>query len=337
MIKISQGATYTPDKKRRIKDRLISFILNNFLWIITIILIIIMSFLSKNFLTVDNLRSVLNQVTVFGILAVGLTYVFLSGSFDLNSGAILISSAIFIILLGPSKNYNTVLFILLTLVYAVLFGAINGFLIGKLNLNPFIVTLAMRSIIEGIIVSYVVATNSPVWIRTPSKLFAGIALYRFFGIPMPVLILVIAFIISYVFLSLKPFGRKVLLTGSDYNVAKFSGINTVKIRFTVFILSALFAGFGGIILASKSLTMDSRVLWTYDFDAITALAVGGVSLFGGSGTIVNTFSGILFLGVLNNSMVFLNIPYSLQLVFKGSILLIAVIADLNIRRRGQLG
>ncbi len=301
------------------------------IWVFLVVLIIVMSIISPNFFTLGNLTSVLKNLTHMALLAFGLTFVFLGGGFDLSQGATLIFSATLTINLNPWGVLPFIGTIVLLLFIAFLIGSFNGYLIGIQQLNPFIVTLGSRSIVGGILFIQAAGMVVSAAVQGPILEFIGLSRVLEFLPAQTVFFLAIAlacwFVIKYT-----PYARKILAVGSGIKVGKFSGLKVERLQMSTYIINALLAGFAGFLLGCQTLHMRPTLVWHYDFDAITACAVGGISLSGGKGNIMGTLSGVLFLGFINNSMILLGIPYTWQLILKGLILLFAIIADMQSKK-----
>jgi ribose transport system permease protein len=294
-------------------------------------LIAAMSLISPNFFTVENFLTVFRNITYTMLLACGLTFVFLGGGFDLSQGATLILTATLMVSVSPPGPLLFFATLLLVLAAAVAIGLLNGYLIGIHRLNPFVVTLGVRSIVGGFIFIY--AAGAVISAAVPSPILEFVGLNRLFGY-LPVLVLawfLIAaacwFVIRYT-----PFSRKVAVVGSSLTVARFSGLQVKRLSLSTYVINGFLAGLAGVLVAAQTSYITPSLVWHYDFDAITACALGGISLAGGRGSIVNTISGVLFLGFINNSMILLGLPYPWQLILKGGVLLAAIITDMQSKR-----
>lgn len=296
------------------------------IWLFLAALIVVMSFAADNYFTLQNLINVLRSVTHIALLAFGLTFVFLSGGFDLSQGATLILSATLIVSLNPEGGLFFVVYLFLILAVAAVIGSVNGFLIGILQLNPFIVTLGTRSIIGGFIFIYAAGMVVSAALQAPILEFIG--LNRLFGfLPVQTLIWIVIAVICLLVVKFTAFARKITAVGSSVTVARFSGLRVKELQMSTYIINGLIAGAAGILLGCQTSHIAPSLVWHYDFDAITACAVGGISLSGGKGTILATISGVLLLGFINNSMILLGLPYTLQLILKGIVLLAVIIID----------
>ena len=292
-----------------------------------LVLVIVLSFASEYFLTVNNLLNVLRQVSIIGIVAYGMTFVILSGGIDLSVGSVLaLSSAITAGVM--SSTHSIALAILAGLVTGALLGTFTGVLVSKAKMPAFIVTLAMMSIGRGLTLIY---TGG----RPISEGFTN--LFNYIGggyvgpIPFPVILLLVLLGIGYLVLNNTPYGRYVYALGGNEDATRLSGINTDKIKMTVYTISGIMAAVSGIVLASRLGSAQPQAGLGYELDAIATVVLGGTSLAGGSGGIVGTLMGALIIGVLNNGMTLLGVSSFFQQVVKGLVILLAVYIDRRTR------
>ncbi len=292
-----------------------------------IVLVIILSFASDYFLTFNNLLNILRQVSIIGIVAYGMTFVILSGGIDLSVGSVLaFSSAITAGVM--SSTHRFALAILAGLATGALMGTFTGILVSKAKMPAFIVTLAMMSIGRGLTLIY---TGG----RPISEGFTD--LFNYIGggyvgpIPFPVILLLILLGVGYLVLNNTPYGRYVYALGGNEDATRLSGINTDKIKMTVFTISGIMAAVSGIILASRLGSAQPQAGTGYELDAIATVVLGGTSLAGGQGGIIGTLMGALIIGVLNNGMTLLGVSSFFQQVVKGLVILLAVYIDRRTR------
>lgn len=292
-----------------------------------IVLVIVLSFASDYFLTFNNLLNVIRQVSIIGIVAYGMTFVILSGGIDLSVGSVLaLSSAITAGVM--SSTHSLALAILAGLATGALMGTFTGVLVSKAKMPAFIVTLAMMSIGRGLTLIY---TGG----RPISEGFTD--LFNYIGggyvgpIPFPVILLLFLLGIGYLVLNNTPYGRYVYALGGNEDATRLSGINTDKIKMTVFTISGIMAAVSGIVLASRLGSAQPQAGTGYELDAIATVVLGGTSLAGGQGGIIGTLMGALIIGVLNNGMTLLGVSSFFQQVVKGLVILLAVYIDRRTR------
>ncbi len=294
-----------------------------------IILIIILSVISPDFRTFDNGFSLLRQSSINGLIAFGMTLVILTGGIDLSVGSTLALTTIVtakLIVMGISSPIA----ILIGLTLGIILGCINGLMITKGRLQPFIATLITLTTYSG--VGFILSNGKPISRLMSGSNFSkaflsGIGRGSFLGIPLPIIILVLAFGIIYFLLHNTVFGRKVYSVGSNSRAAALAGVNITKTKMTVYACSGFFAALSGMILLSRLGSAQPTLGAGYELDAIAAVAVGGTSLSGGRGKIFGTLIGVLIIAVLNNGLNIINVSSYYQDVIKGLVILIAVLSD----------
>ncbi|QYR20194.1 ribose ABC transporter permease [Paenibacillus sp. sptzw28] len=293
-----------------------------------LLIIVVLSVTADNFLSVDNLLNVLRQVSINALIAFGMTFVILTGGIDLSVGSILaLSSAVAAGLMAGGTD--TWIAVIAGLGAGMLMGAINGALVAKGRLAPFIVTLATMTVFRGFTLVY--TDGRP--ITGLNKDFAAFGKGYFLQIPMPIIWMVIAFAVLYIVLKHTTFGRRVYAIGSNEEATWLSGISTSKVKIMVYSISGLLAAVSGIILTSRLNSAQPTAGASYELDAIAAVVLGGTSLSGGRGRIVGTLIGAVIIGVLDNGLNLLNVSSFYQQVVKGAVILIAVLFDRSKKRK----
>ena len=328
MKETSRAATY---KLKRENDVWSNLIRVYAVWFVLLLLIIVMSLVSPVFFTFRNFITVFKNIGPLALVAMGLTFVFLGGGFDLSQGAVLLLTSTMIVNLNPTNPLTFIGSLLLCILVAVAIGAVNGYFIGMQRMNPFITTLGMRYILGAMI--YIATSGAVVSAAIQSEILEALGLKSVFKIPIQTIIVVVVIIICWFIIRFTTYSRRIKIVGSSLMVSRFSGLQFGSVQMSTFIVNALLAGIAGILVGSHMTYVIPTLNWNYDFDAITACAVGGISLSGGSGSIINTLSGVLLIGFINNSMVLLGLEESWQLIFKGLVLLAAIIIDMQIKRR----
>lgn len=293
------------------------------IWGFLLLMIVFFAVMSDNFLTMRNLLNVAKQVSIFGVASVGMTYVILLGGIDLATGSIIsfvnIAAAYFMVNMG----WNPIAAIIGSLIISTLIGFFNGVIIAEINMPPLIVTFASQTIFAGL--AYIICKGTPISRFPQSFLVIGQGYIGPF--PIPVIIMVICFAIGAFILSKTYFGRYFYAIGGNEEAAILSGIQVKKIKYLVYSLSGLFAGIAGLVMLARANTGQPNAGLGYEFDVITCVVLGGVSVSGGSGKMSNVIAGVLIIGVLSNGMVLLNVSSYMQMVIKGIILLLAVGSD----------
>lgn len=289
-----------------------------------IILIVFVSVLNPAFLQVNNLLNLMRQLIINGFIALGMTFVILTGGIDLSVGSTLaLTSAIFAGLL--QGGMPTILAILIALGLGLILGLVNGILITKGKLAPFIVTLATMTIFRGLTLVYM--DGRPIAGPKDDFAFQFLGKGQFFGIPFQVILFIIAYLILWILLTKTSYGRKIYAVGGNEKASFISGIKIDKIKILVYVISALMAVLSGLVLTSRLNSAQPTAGSAYEMDAIAAVVLGGTSMTGGSGSLTGTLIGILILGVLNNGLNLLGVSSFYQQIVKGVVILIAVLID----------
>lgn len=286
----------------------------------------------ETFLTGSNMISVLSQISVNGIMVIGMTFVLITGGIDIAVGSVAAFTSMLTAMMLISKNpftSNVFVALFVGIGVGVLVGAIAGFFISKIHLQPFIVTLAMMTIFRGM--TMVVSQGNPVSQLGDS--FSTIGVKYLGPIPVNVIIMLVFFAIAYYILHHTCFGRHVYAVGGNKEASRLSGINTSKVLFGVYMICAATASIAGMILASRVNSATPTAGIGTEMDAIAAAVIGGVSLTGGKGKIMGALIGTFTIGVLNNGLVLLNIDVYWTQVVKGVIILLAVVADVLSKRK----
>ncbi len=301
-------------------SKIIKFLKDRAIFVVLALLVILMSVLTDRFLTVDNLFSIARQVSMLGIASIGMTFVILLGGIDLSIGSIItfanIVGAYFMVVLGM----NMWITILLMLVFSTLIGLLNGFIIAEFNMPALIVTFATQIIFEGL--AYMISGGMSM--SGFPKAFSFIGQGYLWVIPVPVILMCICFVIGALILNRSYFGRYFYALGGNEEASLLSGISVHGIKCLVYALSGLFAGIAAVVFLSRTNSGQPNVGKGYEFNVITAVVLGGVSVNGGYGRISNVVAGVLIIGILSNGMVLLDISAYMQMVVKGIILLLAV-------------
>lgn len=287
-----------------------------------IALCIIVSIAAPAFATQRNLLNLLRQSSIIGIISVGMTFVIISGNFDISVGGIAALSGAITMKLVTSGT-NIWLSILVTILLCGVIGLINGIAVAKINLPSMIATLAMSSILKGAMLlltgGYPITENIP--------LLDTIGNGYFLQIPIPVIIFFITVLIGNVVLTKTKFGRHVYSIGGNNEASRLNGINVDKNKIIVFVINAILSALAGVVLVGRMGTASPTAGTNYDMDAIASVVIGGTSVAGGSGSAFRTVIGVLMMSVINNSFNLLGIDMYFQYIFKGLIILVAVGMD----------
>ena len=278
---------------------------------------------AKTFPTKTNLFNLLRQSSTNLLLACGMPLVIILGGIDLSVGSIIAMSGCFAAGAVVWGGMPEIVGILIGIFSGLLFGLFNGFMIAKTTIPPFIVTLASMNIAKGI--AYVFSGGKPIRCMTDAWKFLGAGYIA--GIPTPVITMIVIFIISVLFLNRTRIGRHIYAVGGNDTAAKFSGINTAKVKFGVYSFSGLMAGLAGITIASRLYSGTCTSGDAAEMDAIAAVVIGGTSMSGGSGRLGGTLIGALIIGILNNGLNLMGVNSDWQYIVKGAVILLAVYMD----------
>lgn len=293
-----------------------------------IVLTVLVSILSPYFLTVRNVLNVLRQVSIIGIVSVGMSYVIFTGGIDLSVGSVAalsgVVTGVFIKVLG----WNLPISIFLGILAGAVCGIVNGVLItSRIKMPPFISTLAMMSIARG--AALVITSGRPIF-NLPDS-FAVIGGSSVFGIPVPIVIMLVIYLISHFNLCHGKVGLYFYVVGGDEEAGRVSGINTGRVKMLAYVISGVCAAVAGIVLSSRVMVSEPIAGYGYELDAIASVIIGGANLFGGEGLIAGTFIGAIIIGILRNGLNLLNVSTYLQQVVIGVV--IAGMVSISILRR----
>ena len=277
----------------------------------------------NTFLTQTNIFNVLRQSASNLMLACGMTMVIILGGIDLSVGSIIAMSGVFAAGAVVWGGMPEIVGILIGILSGLVFGLFNGFMIAKTKIPPFIVTLASMNIAKGI--AQVYSQGKPIRCMTDAWKFLGAGYVGPF--PTPVITMFIVFIIAVLLLNHTRIGRHIYAVGGNDVAAKFSGIDTAKVKLVVFAFSGLMAGLAGVTIASRLYSGTCTSGDGAEMDAIAAVVVGGTSMAGGSGKLGGTFIGVLIIGILNNGLNLMGINSNWQYIVKGIVILLAVYVD----------
>jgi ribose transport system permease protein len=289
-----------------------------------IVITIILGVLSDTFFTLSNIFNLLRQVSVNALIAFGMTFVILTAGIDLSVGSLLaLGSALTAGLLA--SGMDPMLAVLIGLVIGLALGAVNGLIITKGKVAPFIATLATMTIFRGATLVY--TDGKPITGLSDSFAFEMIGKGYFFGVPFPAIIMLVVFIILFFVLRNTVFGRQVYAVGGNEEAATLSGIKADRVKIWVYSITGMLSVLAGIIITSRLNSAQPTAGTMYELDAIAAVVIGGTSLAGGRGRIVGTLIGALIIGVIDNGLNLLNVSSFYQQIVKGGVILLAVMLD----------
>src|SRR5580704_2006261 len=303
-----------------------------------LLLVIFFSVASSSFMTMDNLANILVQISVTGVIAVGLTFVILCGEIDLSVASIANVTGVAVAFFTAQESYVNIantdfvmpggVAIVLALVTCLVLGLVNAFGLTKIGIPSFIMTLAMMQIADGICALLLrgqIAYAVPSFVTTLGSSNLG-------SLPWIVIVLAVFLLVGHVVLTYTRFGRYIYMVGGNREAAEYSGINIKMILASVMVISAVCSGVAGMIGVAHFGSAQQNEFTGYLLDAIAAVVVGGTSLFGGRGGIGNTVVGLCVLGVLNNGLDHVEIDSFLKILIRGIILLAALIINVYAQR-----
>ena len=284
------------------------------------------------FLTIDNVFSVVRSSAILGVMALGVTFVVISGNLDLSVGSLMSFSTIVVLDLHDKIGPAAAIPMMFAMTLAI--GGVIGFLVGYLRLNSLIVTLGMLSAIHGLTLLYSGGKNMDI-VDKEGTWFGIFGQGTALGIPVPILVFVLLAAVLGIVLAKTPFGRKVYAVGGNSTAAVFSGIRRARVVFVCYLISAFCVATAGLIQASRSLGSQNTVGQGLELEVLAAVILGGASLLGGSGTIFKTVVGVLILGFIQNGLLLLGLQFYVQFVVTWIIIILAVWLDIA-AQRGKL-
>jgi ribose transport system permease protein len=298
-----------------------------------IALFVVFSLASPNFLQFDNMVGILLATSVNGVLALGVTFVIITGGIDLSVGTVMTLSAVMTGVFITMWHLPVPLGILAGLVTGGLAGFVSGTVIARMRIPPFIATLGMLNIAKGL--ALVISGLKPIYFNdTPefNRLAMGSVLPGL-EVPNAVLVLFVAAGVASLILTRTVLGRYAFALGSNEEATRLSGVNVVRWKIAIYTLAGVFSGLGGVLIAARLNSAQPALGLGYELDAIAAAVIGGTSLSGGEGSILGTVIGAFIISTLTNGLRILSVPQEWQTVITGGIVILAVYLD--IVRRGQ--
>lgn len=305
--------------------------LKNFPLILVIaVLVVFFQIMNRNYLSIENVRGILNAASIVGVLAIAMSCLIIGGQIDLSAAAIACVCGMFATFIS-NAGVNWVLAFVCAIIIGAVIGAVNALLVVRFNLKAFIATLAMAKAMEGL--ARVLSNSNTVPVADTKFWILGSATVA--GIPMPFIITLILFIIYGVILSKSKLGRKIYMCGGNANAARLAGINTKKIHTFLFVNSGLLCAFGGAVYTSRLRTGTPTAIIGKEFDAITVAVLGGVAFTGGAGGMAGCFIGLLLINSFNFGLSVISVPTYWNVVAQGLLLVLALALDF-IRERLRL-
>jgi ribose/xylose/arabinose/galactoside ABC-type transport system permease subunit len=304
------------------------------IYIALILLVAYFSVRVPEFRTWGNALLILLQVSVIGIIAVGMTFTIITAGIDLSVGSLLAVAGVMSGLFAQKDPTaaNIILAFIVPIAVGLVGGTLNGAIIAGAGVNPLIVTLGTLTAFRGFVVWYRV---NPIYDLQPYYRIIGQG--TLLGIPIPVLVLLLVALAAWITLSFTRFGRYVYAVGGNREAARAAGINVGLVTFAVYVISGLCVGIASLIFTSRLMAAQAISGLGFELQAIAAAVVGGASLFGGRGKISNTIVGALIMGILFNGFIMLDVPQPIQQMAVGVIIIVAVWLDGVLRKRRRTG
>ncbi len=310
------------------------------IFLIFAIMVVAASMLSPAFLSSTNLINIVRQMSVVGLIALGVTGVIVSAGIDLSSGSVVGLTAVVAASLAQDPEYSTpfypglhlplIVAVLAACLVGALVGLINGTLVAKTRIPPFIATLGTYTAVRGVALLY--TGGRPISDLTEGYNFIGQGDVS--GVPVPIIILVIMAVVTHILYAHTKFGKYIYAIGGNEQAARVSGIDAAKYKMLIYVYASFLAGLAGLVVSSRIGSGQPGLGVGYELDAIAAAVIGGTSLSaGGIGTVAGTVVGALIIGVLNNTLDLMNVSAYWQQIIKGCIIVGAVILD-QLKNRG---
>ncbi len=325
--------------KNSSNNALVMTLLKGRTFIVLIVMLIFFSFTAKYFLTLNTMLLIGKHVALYGILAIGMTYVIVTGGIDLSVGAIvglagmiaggLLQNGLTLKVFGVTLYFNVPMVMLITVLIGALIGVVNGLIITRFNVAPFIATLGMMYVARGFANIH---SNGATYSDLKGYEALGNQGFSFFGssvagIPVGLLILVVLAVVFSALLKKTAFGWHVFSIGGNEKAAKLSGVKVNKVKILVYMISGICAAVVGVIASSQLAAAHPATGESWEMNAIASAVLGGTSMAGGVGTIGGTIVGAFVIGVINDGMVMCGVSEFWQMVIKGLVIVLAVIID----------
>ncbi|MFC7788432.1 ABC transporter permease [Microbacterium sp. MAHUQ-60] len=321
--------TAVPQTKRSASARITDVLIQNIMIVVMLLIVAFFAYRSARFATPDNLLTILIAAAPFALIALGQTLVILTGGIDLSVGSVIAASAMAAAWTAKNVGDNPALPLIAAVATGLIAGALNGFVVSRMNVPPFIATLGMLTLASG--VAYVIGDGAPIN-GLPSS-YGVYANTSVFGLTIPVILMIVAILAFAFIMKRTSYGLRVYAVGGNLLAAEIAGVRSKSILFSVYAISGLLAGLSGLMLSSRVITGAPNLGQGYELDAIAAVVIGGASLMGGRGTIWGTAIGLLLIQTINNGLDLLLVPAYWQNVIKGVIIVAAVAVDVWAAKR----
>lgn len=305
------------------------FLMKYVMYLFLILMCIVLTVASDKFLTVTNLMTIIKQISIQSIVAIGMTMIIISGNIDLSVGSLVALCSV-----SGAMIMNKGLPMIAAVIASVIIGALVGFITGgvtaKLKLHSFLVTLSLMTALRGLAQTM---TNGRPVAGLPSA-FGKIASASIGPVPLLVIYMIVLYAIFMYVMKYTAFGRSIYAVGSNQESARLSGTNIEMVKTMVFVISGALCGIAGVLLTAKVRSGDPTCANAWEMDTIAGAIIGGTDMNGGEGKLGGTIIGLLFVGILANGMVLLGVSAYMQSVIKGLVIFMAVIIN-SIQKRSQ--
>ena len=309
-----------------------NLIKSNAIWLVFIAEVIIFAIASGGtFLTPNNVVNISRQVSYYGIASIGMTFVILIAGIDLSIGSIITFVNVICAYMMVNMGMNMWVAVIISLIFATAIGTLNGAMVASIGIPALIATFASQTVFEGI--SYLISGGRPISGFTPD--FGLFGRWTVGPVPVCALIMIACFALGSFILNKSSFGRYFYAIGGNEEAAELSGIRVNRMKYLIYALSGLFAGLAGIVLLSRSGSAQSTVGKGLEFDVITCVVLGGVSVNGGVGRMSGVVAGVLIIGSLTNGMILMDVSEYTQMVVKGLVLAVAVGIDCMSKKKAS--
>lgn len=308
-----------------------NFLIRHAMIVVMLLIVGFFAYRSARFATPENLLTVLIAAAPFALIALGQTLVILTGGIDLSVGSIIAVSAMAAAWSAKNLGDNPLIPLSVAILVGLIAGSVNGFVVSRLNVPPFITTLGMLTLASGL--AYAIGNGAPIN-GLPAN-FGAFANTKIGGLTIPVILMIASILVFAFVMKRTSYGMRVYAIGGNRLAAEIAGVRSRLVLFSVYAISGLLAGVSGLMLSSRVITGAPNLGQGYELDAIAAVVIGGASLMGGRGTIWGTAIGLLLIQTLNNGLDILLVPSYWQNVVKGVIIVAAVGVDVWASKRSR--
>lgn len=318
--------------KKFSKQQAALFVSKNILIVLMLAIVVLMTFVNKNFLTLGNFINILRNISVQGILACGLTTLIISGGLDLSFGSTIGLTTVIIPLVsrtliakGMPSGVGVLVAFIICLVAGIIIGSLNAYFVTRFKMPPMIATLAMQYVVYGVagtLNNGYPIYDYPKWYSIFGKGKVGM-------LPISVIIALVLCAIFYVLLNHTKFGRTIYAVGGNSEAARLSGINVVRYQFAAYIIMQIIAVMGTVVFSSQMMSGSHSYGKDYALLVMSAVVIGGTSIAGGAGNMLGTLKGLLFLGLVLNAMTIANLGEYVQYIVRGGLIIFAIILNMT--------